>query len=247
MELKGGASRPDAECHAQERKRLPPQSDAGAAGDGSGFIRTLAGNNGNGSDLLSHFVPRRSVIILRHMPDLLVRLYDLPDLSASLAEASAGGAGIRRALVPEKRLVLDWVRRQWTIGWADECEAAFARQPVSCFLAIGTVDPADAGVGKDPALLGFACYDATCRNFFGPIGVVGNARTRGIGKALTLACLHAMAAAGYAYAIIGWAGPVGFFERAVGATVIGGSEPGIYRGMLRGAGPVSPPDRQTHC
>jgi hypothetical protein len=39
-------------------------------------------------------------------------------------------------------------------------------------------------------------------------------------------------AQGYAYAIIGWAGPVAFFQKTVGATVIADSEPGSFRGML---------------
>jgi GNAT superfamily N-acetyltransferase len=59
-------------------------------------------------------------------------------------------------------------------------------------------------------------------------------RGRGIGKALLLACLHDMWAQGYGYAIIGWAGPVDFYIRAVGAIVIPDSSPGIYRGMLKG-------------
>ncbi len=40
---------------------------------------------------------------------------------------------------------------------------------------------------------------------------------------------------GYAYAVIGWAGPTEFYEKTVGATIIEGSEPGIFRGPLKGA------------
>ena len=58
-------------------------------------------------------------------------------------------------------------------------------------------------------------------------------RGRGIGKALVLAALHAMRAEGYAYAIIGWASSVDFYRKAVGATVIEGSEPGIYPPPLK--------------
>lgn len=41
-------------------------------------------------------------------------------------------------------------------------------------------------------------------------------------------------AQGYAYAIIGGVGPhvQGFYEKAVGAVLIEGSEPGVYGGML---------------
>ena len=43
---------------------------------------------------------------------------------------------------------------------------------------------------------------------------------------------------GYAYGIIGAAGPVAFYEKAVGARVIEGSWPGIYADLLQ---KVSPP------
>ena len=57
-------------------------------------------------------------------------------------------------------------------------------------------------------------------------------RGRGIGTALLLATLHAMRDAGYMYAIIGGAGPVGYYEK-VGAAVIPDSEPSrAYQGML---------------
>ena len=68
---------------------------------------------------------------------------------------------------------------------------------------------------------------------FGPVGVREDYRGRGIGKALLLASLHAMAGEKYAYAIIGWVGPIQFYAETVGATVIEGSEPGIFQGILR--------------
>jgi hypothetical protein len=45
-----------------------------------------------------------------------------------------------------------------------------------------------------------------------------------------------MREAGYAYAIIGAAGPIAFYEQLVGATRIPGSRPGPYRGLLRDPG-----------
>jgi hypothetical protein len=56
----------------------------------------------------------------------------------------------------------------------------------------------------------------------------------GIGTALLLLTLDAMAAEGYAYAIIGAAGPADFYARAVGAVPIAGSTPVIYPNLLRG-------------
>jgi GNAT superfamily N-acetyltransferase len=112
-----------------------------------------------------------------------------------------------------------FAREHGSEGWASECEAAFARLPVACFVAVER--------GAE-ALIGFACYEATCRDFFGPELVHPERRGRGVGRALLLAALEAMRAHGYAYAIVGWASSVDFYRRAVGAVVIEGSEPGIY-------------------
>ena len=156
------------------------------------------------------------------MVDLLVRLYDLPELDPVLAQVRTIGFDVRRALVPEKNLVLRWIAETFSRAWASECEIAFNRHPVACFLAV-----------RKNRLFGFAAYEATCRNFFGPLGVAKDAREKGVGHALLLAATHAMRNEGYAYAIIGGVGPVAFFEKCVGAVVIPGSDAGIYRGMLR--------------
>jgi len=156
------------------------------------------------------------------MPDLLVRLYDLPEVLPRISQLRAQGVTIRVARSYEKQRVIAWVRRHFGDPWGDECDAAFGNRPVSCFIAT-----------ENGAIAGFACYDATCRDFFGPAGVADQARGRGIGSALLLACLHAMAAIGYAYAIIGGAGAVEFYRKVVPAIEIEGSSPGIYRDRLK--------------
>jgi len=156
------------------------------------------------------------------MTDMLVKLYTLPELAPVFAQQRTQGIEIRRALVPERHLVVDWVRQHWGAAWASECDAALVRQPVSCFVAIEAAQ-----------LVGFACHDATFKNFFGPFGVDPVRQRRGIGEALLLTALHDMAAHGYAYAIIGGAGPGEFFARVAGAIPIEDSTPGIYRGLLR--------------
>jgi GNAT superfamily N-acetyltransferase len=153
--------------------------------------------------------------------DLLVRLYDLPPLAPAVEALAAAGVIVRRAAAAERTSIVEWMRAQGSPGWADECAAAFARQPIACFVAVEAGD-------KDARLLGVACHDAACRNFFGPELVAPAERGRGIGRALLLAALHAMRADGYGYAIIGWASSVDFYRRTVGATPIDGSTPGIY-------------------
>ncbi len=156
------------------------------------------------------------------MTDMLVKLYDLPPLEPALERARAAGVDIRRALPPEKHHVLAWVLMNFREYWASEADVACSAQPPTCFLAVS---------GK--GLAGFACYDATGLGMFGPIGVDETLRGGGVGTALMLACLHAMLARGYFYAVIGGVGPAEFYTRTVGATEIAGSTPGPYRGMLR--------------
>ena len=156
------------------------------------------------------------------MADLLVRLLHLPALAPALERAGPNGVEIRRAIAPEKHLVMHWISTAFSTAWAAECEIAFGRQPLACFIAV-----------KDQEVCGFACYEATCRNFFGPLGVAPAARGRHVGEALLLSALHAMRHEGYAYGIIGGVGPGAFFEKVVHAVPIADSEPGIYRGMLR--------------
>lgn len=156
------------------------------------------------------------------MTDMLVKLYALPPLEAALGRQAEQGITIRRAIAPEKHLVLAWVRQHFSEFWVSEADSAFANQPVSCWLAV-----------EGLTLIGFACYDATAKGFFGPMGVSEAARGRGAGAALLIACLHDMRAQGYGYGIIGGVGPADFYTRIVGATLIEDSTPGIYGGMLR--------------
>jgi GNAT superfamily N-acetyltransferase len=156
------------------------------------------------------------------MPDMLVKLYELPPLAPVIEAQRQAGIDIRRALAPEKHVVIDWVRKNFQELWASETDVSFSNHPVSCFIAV-----------ENDNMIGFACYDSTCKNFFGPTGVDETLRGRGTGKALLLACLHAIREQGFGYAIIGAAGPTDFYAKAVGAIIIENSWPGIYRGLLR--------------
>ena len=155
------------------------------------------------------------------MQDMLVRLYDLKDHGPLMRKLESEGVDIRRPLAAEKSIVIDWVTRHFGSGWASEADVSFSYQPITCFIAIEK--------GK---IVGFACYDSCYRNFFGPTGVEEIQRGRGLGKALLMECLFAMKAQGYAYAIIGGVGPAEFYAKAVGAVLIDGSDPGIYKGIM---------------
>jgi GNAT superfamily N-acetyltransferase len=152
--------------------------------------------------------------------DLLVRLYDLPTVDAETS-VPAAGIVVRRAIGPERRAVVGWVEENFGSVWAGECEVAFS-QPVTTWVAI-----------KEGALVGFACHDASAKGFFGPTGVDESQRGQGIGEALLMATLRGMWEAGYAYAVIGSPGPVEFYQKRLDTLTIPGSNPGLYRDMLR--------------
>ena len=154
------------------------------------------------------------------MADMLVRLFDIPSAAEAVAAVASDAIQVRRALVPERPVVGDFVAAHFA-PWSAEVDICFARQPVSCFVAT-----------RGNELLGFACVEAIARGFFGPTGVDATMRGKGIGEALLVESLLSMRAAGYAYAIIGGVGPAEFYARAVGAVEIAGSTPGIYDGML---------------
>ena len=156
------------------------------------------------------------------MPDMLVKLYELPPVEASIQSFRNQGIVVRRARPYEITPVRAFVEKHFALTWADEVSVGFASKPVSVFIA-----------HRQDEILGFGAYECTSRAFFGPTGVLERERGRGIGKVLLLACLHGLAEMGYAYAIIGGAGPTEFYARSVGAIEIPGSVPGIYADLLR--------------
>ncbi len=89
--------------------------------------------------------------------------------------------------------------------------------------------------GASACFAGFACYEVSCRAFFGPTGVIAEARGRGVGRALLLHAMHGLREPGYAYGIIGQAGPTEFYKKTLGGIEIEGSSPGIYPGQSIGS------------
>ncbi|MBN1982409.1 MAG: GNAT family N-acetyltransferase [Chitinivibrionales bacterium] len=155
--------------------------------------------------------------------DMLVKLYELHEDNTALQQLEQRGIEIKRALAPDKGRVIEYIRRHHTEnGYESEADVAFSNKPVSCFIAV-----------KDRRLVGFACYEVTAKDFFGPIAVESEYRGIGVGTALLLKCLIAMREDGYAYAIIGWVGEAKeFFAKTVKAIPIENSFPGVYARMI---------------
>ena len=151
--------------------------------------------------------------------DMLVKLYEVQDCPELIEKLKNEGVLIKKAMTPDLTKITSWVKETFGQGWADECTAAILTD--GCWIAV-----------KDKKVIGFACYDATMKDFFGPTGVQEDMRGHGVGKALLIRCLISMKERGYAYAIIGSAGPKDFYRKAVGAIGIEGSIPGAYRNMV---------------
>ena len=155
------------------------------------------------------------------MPDMMVNLLMLPSLDSALEDMKRARIVIRRAQPFEITPLRSFVEKNFSVSWADEISVGLASKPVSVYIGI-----------SEKEIVGFAGYECTRRGFFGPMGVAETMQGRGIGTALLLACLWGLREMGYVYGIIGGVGPVEFYERAVGASVIPNSDPGIYSDLL---------------
>lgn len=143
--------------------------------------------------------------------DMIVNLMRLPEVPEA-----AEGVQIKRALIVDKGKILDFIKENFPAspGWMWEAEKALMQNPGQCFIAV-----------KNKEVVGFACYDTTAPDYFGPTGVRKDMRGQGIGTVLLLCTLHAMRNAGYGYAIIGAVGDAAdFYQRVVGASYIVGAD-----------------------
>lgn len=149
--------------------------------------------------------------------DLLVDLYQL---EFSYPEVPVK---IKRALSPDSDLILSFIKTHFSDGWVSEVKAGLYKTQPTCFIAI-----------DQKKVVGFACYDATAKGYFGPMGVHSDYRKKGIGAILVNKCMEAMYHDGYGYAIIGSveAHNFHFYEQTCGAKPIENSRH-LYTRMIR--------------
>lgn len=159
------------------------------------------------------------------MPDLLTKLYEIPDDWSFVQQQAELGITIRKPIGTERTSYVGWVGEQFGSVWESEAEVAFMNQPRTCFAAV-----------KDRAFIGFSCYDATALGYFGPLGVEESLRGRGTGRALLLACMLDMKLKGYGYAIIGMTGQLEWYGRYTGAVPIpdtDGQSSGVWKTWVK--------------
>jgi|TergutMp193P3_1026864.scaffolds.fasta_scaffold125327_2 ribosomal protein S18 acetylase RimI-like enzyme len=159
------------------------------------------------------------------MSDMLVKLYAL-DYKFN-EKLSLNGITIKKACIVDKEIILNFVKTNFPNepAWVHECEYSLFNNPISCYLAV-----------QNKEIIGFSCYDATAKGFFGPMGVSENYRKQGIGLELLLRALSSMKESGYAYAVIGWPArkAIEFYKKNVNAVEIDDSPPNksIYKNSV---------------
>lgn len=142
------------------------------------------------------------------MPDLLINLYQKDYILDSGIKILDERIEIKRLLSPNSDQLIEFIQASnFSKLWISEVKASIYINNPKCFIA--TINH---------EIIGFACFDATAKGYFGPMGVSSGYRGKNIGQLLFLNSLEAMKADGYGYAIIGGAGKKiaeGFYGRHV--------------------------------
>lgn len=128
-----------------------------------------------------------------------------------------------RALSPNSDKIIEFIKENFNDGWASEVKAALYKNNPTCFIAIDNAE-----------IIGFACYDATAKGFFGPTGVKESYRGNGVGKTLFMETLKAMKNDGYGYSIIGWANDraVKFYQKNANAMPLNNTK-SVYDRLIK--------------
>ena len=140
------------------------------------------------------------------MADLIVNLYEKDYLNDTNVKLKNSDIKIKRILSPNADSLINFVQTHFSTGWTSEVKAGIFKPNPTCFVAT-----------HEGQIIGFACYDATAKGYFGPTGVNPEYRGNNVGQVLLLTTLAAMKDAGYGYAVIGGVSEKvqGFYARYV--------------------------------
>lgn len=107
--------------------------------------------------------------------------------------------------------LIRFIQEEFGSRWTDSIQQSIAQQKSSICVALDQ---------DGEEVVGFAAFDIQKPGFFGPMGVVKNRRSKGIGESLLHFCLKEMSKMGYKEIIIDQAGPIEFYEKTCNAKVI---------------------------
>jgi len=132
------------------------------------------------------------------------------DLDTSAVEASLAQRGIalRRATHEDLPAIATFALQTFSEGWRQETLFTARWQKLPLFVAFDGAQ-----------VVGFAAYDVCGPARFGPTGTRPDYRRYGIGGALLKMCLRDLRERGDHICEISWAGPLGYYARAVDARI----------------------------
>lgn len=123
--------------------------------------------------------------------DLIINLYQ-EKLENLTIKPKDGKIQIKRILTPNADQLVSFVKENFNATWASEVKSGLYKSDPTCFIAT-----------LDAKIIGFACFDATARGYFGPTGINSSYRGLNIGQALYIETLKLMKSYGYGYAVVG--------------------------------------------
>jgi ribosomal protein S18 acetylase RimI-like enzyme len=128
--------------------------------------------------------------------------------TTEVARFAQSGLTLRRATVAEVARAAVFAGQQFNPAWQREVADTAVYDPPTLFVAL-----------RGEEIVSFAAYDVTGVSRFGPTGTLPELRRQGLGATVLKMCLRDMQQRGDALSEIAWAGPVGFYARAVNARI----------------------------
>jgi hypothetical protein len=118
---------------------------------------------------------------------------------------------IKRAVAEDEDMLMNFTAEHFGEGWKETLANGFRKEEIPIFLA-----------WKAEKLIGFSSYDIyrDQKAIYGPMGVIESERKNRLGSLLLHEALSDMKRKGYAYIVLGEAGPIEYYEKECGAILI---------------------------
>ncbi|MCG8425280.1 MAG: GNAT family N-acetyltransferase [Proteobacteria bacterium] len=160
------------------------------------------------------WLERRGYVQRGHNTNLLIDVLDNPRVTPAIADTLADACKrhnylVRRANQTDAAALDAMIRAEFSAGWAFEVGRALGRARSGVHVAVHQ---------PSRQIAAFAAHDGNNRGlgWFGPAGTLPDHRGRGLGRALLVACLLDVAAAGHPVCEVAWIGPREFYDRVAG-------------------------------